>query len=86
MSEVRRRPAGSYREKTLVLCQYRYLVRDHLGTRWVPDAVMVRVEFSDQIAGAVEVAVSKLSSQAWGPRMLECEMTGYVTSSGKETF
>lgn len=86
MSEVIRRPAGSYREKTLVLCIYRYLTKDHRGSVWVDDSIVIKVEFSDQILDAFIEKIGEMKRRAWTPAMLDVELLSYRPSNGLEKF
>lgn len=86
-AEALQRP---YREKTLVLCIYEYIGREQNVTKRLTDGVMIKVEFSDQIADEFE-AVMRKRSQEWnfnmpGLRPLEWTLKRWMSANGKRKF
>ncbi len=70
----------AWRDKTRVLCLFRYWARVSGSTVIIDDAIMVEVEFKDQIELAFQAALGRQKRYGWpvGPEPQRWEMTGYI--------
>lgn len=80
MSNTSRAMPIVWRDKTKVLCLFRYWARQRGSTVCIHDAVMIEAEFEDQIKEIFEDIIATRKRFGWpiGPNPQRWELTGYI--------
>lgn len=70
-----------WRDKTKVLCIFRYTARVNGSTVEFDDSLMIEVEFADQILETFEKTIALRRRNGWavGPMPQSWELTGWVS-------